>query len=106
MLCFSSALQSSVVINTGEDLLLDLHFSDRVEVIYIDGDIHMNKICSVDKSSLHCTAEYTSRTSLSNTVLTLRGVKRDDWGVYIVWDTEFNISLHVYIVRVTGTYSV
>ncbi|KAF4088611.1 hypothetical protein AMELA_G00056800 [Ameiurus melas] len=63
-------LISQVPIIPGDDLNLDLHISDGVKVIY-QGE----EICRVDKSSLHCTDEYRPRTSLSNTVLTLRGVK-------------------------------
>ncbi|XP_053089554.1 uncharacterized protein LOC117597028 isoform X2 [Pangasianodon hypophthalmus] len=95
---------SSVQINPGEDLQLDLHVSERVEVIYKgedSADPHGEQICTVDRSSLNCTAEYTPRTSLTNTVLTLRGVKLTDGGVYIVRDTENNEYLHIYSVSVT-----
>ncbi|KAB5578917.1 hypothetical protein PHYPO_G00187980 [Pangasianodon hypophthalmus] len=94
---------SSVQINPGEDLQLDLHVSERVKVIYKgedSADPHGEQICTVDRSSLNCTAEYTPRTSLTNTVLTLRGVKLTDGGVYIVRDTENNEDLHIYSVSV------
>ncbi|MCJ8740617.1 hypothetical protein PDJAM_G00060990 [Pangasius djambal] len=104
---------SSVQLNPGEDLKLDLHVSERVEVIYKGGDSadpHGEQICTVDRRSLRCTAEYTPRTSLTNTVLTLRGVKLADGGVYIVRDMENNEYLHTYTVTVTvsvtGTYPV
>ncbi|XP_060772481.1 uncharacterized protein LOC132883188 [Neoarius graeffei] len=90
---------SSVQLKPGEDLLLDLHVSERVEVIYYHRDSD-KQICSVDRSSLHCTAEYTSRTSLTNTVLTLRGVRSTDGGVYIVRDPEEKEDLHIYAVSV------
>ncbi|XP_053089181.1 uncharacterized protein LOC128318099 [Pangasianodon hypophthalmus] len=96
-------MTSSVQINAGEDLQLDLHVSERVEVIYKGGDSadpHGEQICTVDRSSLNCTAEYTPRTSLTNTVLTLRGVKLTDRGVYIVQDTENYEYLHIYSVSV------
>ncbi|XP_053089191.1 uncharacterized protein LOC128318101 [Pangasianodon hypophthalmus] len=96
-------MTSSVQINAGEDLQLDLHVSERVEVIYKgedSADPHGEQICTVDRSSLNCTAEYTPRTSLTNTVLTLRGVKLTDGGVYIVQDTENNEDLHIYSVSV------
>ncbi|MCI4376927.1 hypothetical protein PGIGA_G00197420 [Pangasianodon gigas] len=102
-------MTSSVQINPGEDLQLDLHVSERVEVIYKGGDSadpHGEQICTVDRRSLNCTAEYTPRTSLTNTVLTLRGVKLTDGGVYIVRDTENDEDLHIYSVSVRGTYSV
>ncbi|XP_060773277.1 uncharacterized protein LOC132883543 isoform X2 [Neoarius graeffei] len=92
-------LISSVQLKPGEDLLLDLHVSERVEVIYNHRDSD-KQICSVDRSSLHCTAEYTSRTSLTNTVLTLRGVRSTDGGVYIVRDPEEKEDLHIYAVSV------
>ncbi|XP_060773127.1 uncharacterized protein LOC132883470 [Neoarius graeffei] len=92
-------LISSVQLKPGEDLLLDLHVSERVEVIYNHRDSD-KQICSVDRSSLHCTAEYTSRTSLTNTVLTLRGVRSTDGGVYIVRDPEEEEDLHIYTVSV------
>ncbi|KAF5895314.1 uncharacterized protein DAT39_014978, partial [Clarias magur] len=91
---------SLVSIKSGEDLLLDLHRSDQVKVIYKGVEI-----CSVDRSSLHCTAKYTLRTSLSNTVLTLRGVKPRDGGVYTVQDTESNENLHICTVSVRGPVS-
>ncbi|XP_060782674.1 uncharacterized protein LOC132889862 [Neoarius graeffei] len=92
-------LISLVQLKPGEDLLLDLHVSERVEVIYNHRDSD-KQICSVDRSSLHCTAEYTSRTSLTNTVLTLRGVRSTDGGVYIVRDPEEKEDLHIYTVSV------
>lgn len=93
-------LISSDHINTGEDLKLDLHVSEGVKVIY-QGE----EICSVDKSSLHCTDEYRRRTSLSNTVLTLRGVNSTDRGVYTVRDTENNENLDIYSLSVRETHS-
>ncbi|MCJ8731106.1 hypothetical protein PDJAM_G00195430 [Pangasius djambal] len=100
-------MTSSVQLNPGEDLQLDLNVSERVEVIYkgvdsADGE----QICTVDRRSLNCTAEYTPRTSLTNTVLTLRGVNSTDGGNYTVRDTENNVDLHTYTVVVRGTYSV
>ncbi|XP_060773211.1 uncharacterized protein LOC132883513 isoform X1 [Neoarius graeffei] len=92
---------SLVQLKPGEDLLLDLHVSERVEVIYYHRDSD-EQICSVDRSSLHCPAEYTSRTSLTNTVLTLRGVQSTDGGVYIVRDPEEKEDLHIYAVSVEG----
>ncbi|XP_034159366.2 uncharacterized protein LOC113525291 isoform X2 [Pangasianodon hypophthalmus] len=96
-------LISSVQLKPGEDLQLDLHVSERVEVIYNGGDSadpHDEQICTVDRSSLRCTAEYTPRTSLTNTVLTLRGVKLADRGVYIVRDRGNNDDIHIYTVLV------
>ncbi|XP_047670221.1 uncharacterized protein LOC113656963 isoform X2 [Tachysurus fulvidraco] len=95
---------SSVQVNPCEDLQLNLHISDQVEVIFKhrnSTDPHGVQICSVCKSSLNCTAEYTQRTSLTNTLLTLRGVKRTDDGDYIVTDTEYNEKLHIYSVTVS-----
>ncbi|XP_047670256.1 uncharacterized protein LOC125141293 [Tachysurus fulvidraco] len=94
---------SPVQVNPGEDLQLNLHISDQVEVIFKhrnSTDPRGVQICSVYKSSLDCTAEYTQRTSLTNTLLTLRGVKRTDDGDYIVRDTEYNENLHIYSVTV------
>ncbi|MCI4376929.1 hypothetical protein PGIGA_G00197470 [Pangasianodon gigas] len=100
-------MASSVQINPGEDLQLDLHVTGRVEVIYKGEDsADSEQICTVDRRSLRCTAEYTWRTSLTNTVLTLRGVKLTDGGVYIVHDTENNEDLHIYSVSVRRKYSV
>ncbi|XP_047670313.1 uncharacterized protein LOC113636579 [Tachysurus fulvidraco] len=89
-------IRSRVHVNPGEDLQLNLHISDQVEVIFKhrnSTDPHGVQICSVYKSSLNCTAEYTQRTSLTNTLLTLRGFKRTDDGVYIVRDTKYNENL-------------
>ncbi|GAA6083248.1 uncharacterized protein LOC125141289 isoform X1, partial [Tachysurus ichikawai] len=100
---------SSDQVNLGEDLQLNLHISDQVEVIFKhrdSADPHGVQICSVYKRSLDCTAEYTQRTSLTNTLLTLRGVKWTDDGVYSIRDTEYKENLHIYSVTVRGTYSV
>ncbi|GAA6084034.1 uncharacterized protein LOC125141289 isoform X1, partial [Tachysurus ichikawai] len=100
---------SSVQVNPGEDLQLNLHISDQVEVIFKhrdSADPHGVQICSVYKRSLDCTAEYTQRTSHTNTLLTLRGVKWTDDGVYSIRDTEYKENLHIYSVTVRGTYSV
>ncbi|KAG7330695.1 hypothetical protein KOW79_006917 [Hemibagrus wyckioides] len=93
---------SPVEMKPGEDLQLDLHVSDQVEVIYKgENSAHSHvQICRVDGGSLHCTDEYTPRTSLTNTLLTLRGVKSTDEGVYTVRDTEINENLHIYSVSV------
>ncbi|KAF4088602.1 hypothetical protein AMELA_G00056700 [Ameiurus melas] len=50
---------SSVHINPGEDLLMDLHVPELVKVIFESEEIYR-----VDQSSLHCIEEYRSRTSL------------------------------------------
>ncbi|XP_060731439.1 uncharacterized protein LOC132849195 [Tachysurus vachellii] len=103
------AIISSVQTNPGEDLQLNLHISDQVEVIFKhtdSADPHGEQICSVYKRSLDCTAEYTQRTSLNNTLLTLREVKRTDDGVYSITDTKYNETLHIYSVTIRGTYSV
>ncbi|XP_053351650.1 uncharacterized protein LOC128523357 [Clarias gariepinus] len=100
-------LSSSIRRNPGEDLLLDLHVTDRVKVIHVGKDStdpHGEEICTVDRSSLNCTAEYTPRTSLNDTVLTLRGVNLTDEGVYTIQDMDNN-DLHVYAVSVGGTES-
>ncbi|XP_060731511.1 uncharacterized protein LOC132849275 [Tachysurus vachellii] len=92
---------SSVQMNPCEDLQLNLHISEQVEVIFKHRDSTDGvQICSVYKRSLNCTAEYTQRTSLTNTLLTLRGVKRTDDGVYIIRDKEYNETLHIYFVTV------
>ncbi|XP_047669796.1 uncharacterized protein LOC113636588 isoform X2 [Tachysurus fulvidraco] len=103
ILMFITAFISSVQVNPGEDLQLNLHISDQVEVIFKhrdSADPHGVQICSVYKSSLDCTAEYTQRTSLTNTLLTLRGVKWTDDGVYIISDTTYNEKLHISSVTV------
>ncbi|XP_047670274.1 uncharacterized protein LOC113636558 [Tachysurus fulvidraco] len=97
------SIRSPVQMNPGEDLQLNLHISDQVEVTIEhrnSTDPRGVQICSVYKSSLDCTAEYTQRTSLTNTLLTLRGVKWTDDGVYIIRDTEYNENLHIYSVTV------
>ncbi|XP_053351722.1 uncharacterized protein LOC128523674 [Clarias gariepinus] len=96
-------LISSVQLKPGEDLLLDLHTSKRVAVLYNHKNPDDEQICTLDRSSLHCTAEYTPRTSLTNTLLTLRGVKSSDRGVYTIRDTENNEDLHIYTVLVEAT---
>ncbi|XP_047669806.1 uncharacterized protein LOC113636588 isoform X4 [Tachysurus fulvidraco] len=94
---------SPVQVKPGEDLQLNLHISDQLEVIFKhrnSTDPRGVQICSVYKSSLDCTAEYTQRTSLTNTLLTLRGVNLTDDGVYSIRDTEYKENLHIYSVTV------
>ncbi|XP_047665854.1 uncharacterized protein LOC125138386 [Tachysurus fulvidraco] len=97
------SFNSSVQVNPGEDLQLNLHLTDQVEVIFKhrdSADPHGVQICSVYKSSLNCTAEFTQRTSLNITHLILRGVKSTDDGVYSIRDTMNNNILHNYSVTV------
>ncbi|KAF5889031.1 uncharacterized protein DAT39_021272, partial [Clarias magur] len=91
---FSSA--SLVSVNSGEDLLLDLCRSDQVKVIY-----RGKEICTVDEGLLNCTAEYEQRTSLTNTVLTLRGVKSRDGGVYIIQENNTDRDICTVLRRVS-----
>ncbi|KAM9500361.1 uncharacterized protein Hap1MRO34_024969 isoform 1-T1 [Clarias gariepinus] len=94
---------SILLLSPGKDLWLDLYVSERVKVIFkgkFSSDPHGVEICSVYGGSLNCTAEYTLRTSLTNTLLTLRGVKTSDGGVYTVRDAENNEDLHIYSISV------
>ncbi|KAM9501622.1 uncharacterized protein Hap1MRO34_012514 [Clarias gariepinus] len=98
-----NTVTSSVEINSGEDLQLDLHASDQVRVFYKSKDSsgpRAVEICTVFRGSLLCKAEYKPRTSLTNTLLTLRGVKSIDGGNYTVWDMENKEYLHIYTVSV------
>ncbi|XP_046707274.1 uncharacterized protein LOC124387159 isoform X1 [Silurus meridionalis] len=96
-------MKSSLHIYPGEDLQLELHVSERVEVTYrskYSGDLYGEQICSVERRSLTCTDKYTWRTSLTNTLLTLRGIKVSDGGVYSVQDSVNKEDLHIYSVSV------
>ncbi|KAI5628658.1 hypothetical protein C0J50_10596 [Silurus asotus] len=96
-------ITSSVDINPDEDLQLELHVSERVEVIYKSEDsvdVYGEQICSVERRSLTCTDKYTRRTSLTNTLLTLRGINEADGGVYSIQDSVNKEDLHVYSVSV------
>ncbi|KAF5889027.1 uncharacterized protein DAT39_021265, partial [Clarias magur] len=94
---------SILLISPAKDLWLDLYVSERVKVIFkgtFSAGPHGVEICSVYRGSLNCTAEYTLRTSLTDTVLTLRGVKPSDGGVYIIRDAANNEDLHTYSISV------
>ncbi|XP_046707936.1 uncharacterized protein LOC124387572 [Silurus meridionalis] len=96
-------ITSSLEIKTGEDLQLELHVSDRVEVTYRSKDsVDGEQICSVERRSLTCTDKYTPRTSLTNTLLTLRGINVADGGDYSVQDSVNKEDLHIYSVSVRG----
>ncbi|XP_049326812.1 uncharacterized protein LOC111188514 [Astyanax mexicanus] len=93
-------LMSEVQITSGESLVMMMHISDEVEVIYRsreDAEQSSVQICSVNGESLKFNPEFTHRTSLSS-ALELRGGKVSDSGVYTVRDTRNDEVLHIYTV--------
>ncbi|XP_036420398.1 uncharacterized protein LOC118803955 [Colossoma macropomum] len=95
-------LNTTVQVESGESLFLDLDVSDPVEVIYTSTDAagpSSGQICTVNKSSLQCEPEYTQRASAA---LKLSGMKKSDSGVYTIRDTRSKEIIRNYSVTVKG----
>ncbi|XP_053337470.1 uncharacterized protein LOC128509673 isoform X2 [Clarias gariepinus] len=93
---------SSVQKSYGEDLKLDVYVPEPVEVIYRGRDSADGvQICTVTQCSLQCKSEYTPRTSLNHTEITLRDVTLSDSGTYTIRDTENSEDISVYTLSVT-----
>ncbi|XP_072527989.1 uncharacterized protein [Salminus brasiliensis] len=95
-------VRSSVEIQPGESLLLELKISDPVELVYNSGGeagAPSVQICTVEGQSLKCNPEYMRRTSLTP-ALELRDMKPSDSGVYTVRDTRNDEVLYIYTVSV------
>ncbi|KAF5889356.1 CAP-Gly domain-containing linker protein 1-like isoform X1 [Clarias magur] len=76
---------SAVQMQTEGDLKLDLTVPESVKVIY-RGSVSADdvQICNVTDRTLQCNTEYTPRTSLSNSELTLRNMWRSESGTYTI----------------------
>ncbi|KAL7836119.1 hypothetical protein AOLI_G00274030 [Acnodon oligacanthus] len=95
-------LKTSVQIESGDSLVLDLDLSDPVEVIYNSAAAAgppIGPICTVHRRSLQCKPEYTQRASLTSG-FELRRMTPSDSGVYTIWDTKYKEIIHVYTVTV------
>ncbi|XP_036416625.1 uncharacterized protein LOC118800483 [Colossoma macropomum] len=93
-------LNTSLQINPGESLVLDLEIPEEVEVIYNSTGAagpSSGQICAVDGRSLQCKLEYKQRVSAA---LQLRGVTPSDSGVYTVMDKRNEEVIHIYTVTV------
>lgn len=102
---FPSAITSSVQLRPGAVLVMELAIPEPVEVIYKPSDaagLYGEQICTVTQRSLQCKAEYTRRTSLSDSNITLRGVNVSDSGLYTIRDRKNKKDIHIYALTVTG----
>ncbi|KAF5879865.1 CAP-Gly domain-containing linker protein 1-like isoform X1, partial [Clarias magur] len=108
-----STVSSVVQMSPGEDLKLDLSVPESVEVIYRGSDSADGvQICNVTDSnvtnnnvtqrSLQCNTEYKPRTSVSNSELTLRNMKRRQSGTYTIRNLDYKEDIRVYAVSVSG----
>ncbi|XP_047674471.1 uncharacterized protein LOC125145483 isoform X2 [Tachysurus fulvidraco] len=82
-------------LKSGEDLILHLHKSNYMELIYKSKDSpdqYGEQICNVTEDSLQCNDEYKHRALLKDSDLILKNLKPSDSGVYTIRDT-----LHKYI---------
>lgn len=98
----------SVQLKPGEDLRLNVHIPDQIEVIYKSKrsrDPYGEQICSVTLHSLQCKAEYKQRVSLSGTELILKNVKPSDSGVYTVRDEKYKDINLIYTLSMKGNKS-
>ncbi|XP_037387416.1 uncharacterized protein LOC108412418 [Pygocentrus nattereri] len=99
-------LKTSVQIESGDSLVLDLDLSDPVKVIYNStaaAGPPSGPICTVHRRSLQCTPEYTQRASLTSG-FELRRMTSSDSGVYTIWDTKYKEIIHVYTVTVQDNH--
>ncbi|XP_049326449.1 uncharacterized protein LOC125786867 [Astyanax mexicanus] len=99
------ARRTSVQIQSGGSLHLELEVSDPVQVNYNSStgaaDGSSVQICKVIGGSLQSEPEYKHRTSLLS-VLELRGVDESDSGLYTIRNTNNHYNLHIYNVTVTA----
>ncbi|XP_036454029.1 CD276 antigen homolog [Colossoma macropomum] len=98
---------TTVQIEPGESLVLDLDVSDPVKVIYNSTDAanrSSGQICTVDRDSLQCKPEYTQRVSVIS-ALELRAVTLSDNGVYTILTIREEEVIHTYSVTVQGDHS-
>ncbi|KAF5888855.1 uncharacterized protein DAT39_021442 [Clarias magur] len=99
-------LMLSVQLKPGEDLRLNVHIPDQIEVVYKNKGSHDpygEQICSVTLHSLQCKAEYKTRASLSGTELILKNVKPPDSGVYTVRDEKHKDIILIYTLSMKET---
>ncbi|KAK3514218.1 hypothetical protein QTP70_009990 [Hemibagrus guttatus] len=92
-------LASSVQLNPGEALVMDLPVPEPVEVMYKargSADLYGAQICTVTQRSLLCNPEYTPRASLSYPNITLRDVNVSDSGTYSIRDRKNEEVIHIY----------
>ncbi|KAF5880005.1 CAP-Gly domain-containing linker protein 1-like isoform X1, partial [Clarias magur] len=96
-------VSSAVPVQTEGDLKLDLSVPESVEVIYRGSDSADGvQICTVTDRTLECNTEYTPRTSLSNSELTLRNMWRGESGTYTIRNLDHKEDIRVYAVSVSG----
>ncbi|KAL7839035.1 hypothetical protein SRHO_G00256930 [Serrasalmus rhombeus] len=94
------SLNTTVQIEPGESLVLELDISDPVEVLYNSTDAagpSSLQICTVNGHSAQCKEEYKERVSAA---LELRGLTPSDSGVYTVMDERTDEVIHTYTVTV------
>lgn len=96
----------SVEVKPGEALVMELPVLEPMAVMYkaMDSDgLYGEQICAVTERSLLCKDEYTLRTALSHTDITLREVNVSDCGLYTIQDTTNHEDIHIYALAVKGT---
>ncbi|KAK2845947.1 hypothetical protein Q7C36_010801 [Tachysurus vachellii] len=96
-------LASSLQLNPGEALVMDLPIPEPVEVMYKardSADLYGAQICTVTQRSIHCQPEYTHRASLSYPNITLRDVNMTDSGIYSIRDRKNEEVIHIYTLTV------
>ncbi|KAF5889359.1 coiled-coil domain-containing protein, partial [Clarias magur] len=97
-----STVFSAVPVQTEGDLKLDLSVPESVEVIYRRSDSADGvQICNVTDRTLECNTEYTPRTSLSHSELTLRNMWPWESGTYTIRNLDHEEDIRVYAVSVS-----
>ncbi|GAA6098950.1 uncharacterized protein LOC125145483 isoform X1 [Tachysurus ichikawai] len=90
-------------LKSGEDLILHLHKSNYMELIYKSKDPHDQygeEICNVTEDSLQCNDEYKHRALLKDSDLILKNLKPSDSGVYTIRDTLYKYINLIYTLSV------
>ncbi|KAI4884206.1 hypothetical protein NFI96_029690, partial [Prochilodus magdalenae] len=100
------ALNTTLQIDPGKTLVLEIDISDPVEVLYTSADgagPSRVQICTVNGDSLQCKPEYENRAILNSgppSVLELRRMIPSDSGVYWIVDKQNEKDIHIYTVIV------
>ncbi|XP_060740251.1 uncharacterized protein LOC132855372 [Tachysurus vachellii] len=90
-------------LKSGEDLILHLHKSNYMELIYKSKDspdLYGEQICNVTEDSLQCNDEYKHRALLKDSIIILKNLKPSDSGVYTIQDTLYKCINLIYTLSV------
>ncbi|XP_060739223.1 uncharacterized protein LOC132854673 isoform X2 [Tachysurus vachellii] len=93
----------SANLKSGDDLILHLHKSNYMELIYKSKDspdLYGEQICNVTEDSLQCNDDYKQRALLKDSIIILKNLKPSDSGVYTIRDTLYKCINLIYTLSV------